>query len=140
MKRRALLLALPATALAQTERRARSVYRCGNTLSDRPCSADAAASAVSFDDPSRADAQAARQRARADAQQAEQLAQERERRERAAAAAPQSLSAPAPSASGAGKGKGKGKSKQAPNRTAGGQSPAKGQRGKRQQRADNQPP
>ncbi|MBN8506933.1 MAG: hypothetical protein J0L58_20900, partial [Burkholderiales bacterium] len=63
MKRRALgLLLLPLLGWAQTERKgSRPIYRCGNTLSDRPCSADATASSVRFDDPSRADAQAARQ-------------------------------------------------------------------------------
>jgi hypothetical protein len=101
MKRRALLLALPACALAQTSKQQSvPIYRCGpggRQISDKPCSADAAASSVRFDEPSEADRRAARDRAKTEAAQAEQLQREREARERQPSPAPQRLSPePAP--------------------------------------------
>ncbi|WP_326538747.1 hypothetical protein [Pseudorhodoferax sp.] len=84
MKRRLLCLALlPTLTPAQTTRQqSRPVYRCGNAVSDRPCRADAPASAVAYDQPSAADQQATRQRSQREAREAEQLQAERERRER----------------------------------------------------------
>lgn len=98
MKRRAFgLLLLPLPGWAQTERKgSRPIYRCGNTLSDRPCSADAAASSVRFDEPSRADAQAARQRAAQDAREAERLQREREAQQAQRGSAAGRLDAPRP--------------------------------------------
>ena len=83
MKRRVLLgwASLCAlTAGAQTRREQRAVYRCGNTVSDRPCAADTPASQVGFDQPSEADRRAAVARARAEKERAD-----REERERLAA-------------------------------------------------------
>lgn len=97
MKRRALLLLLPACALAQTSKQqSATIYRCGpdgRQLSDRPCGPDASASAVRFDEPSRADREATRQRAAREAQEAARLQREREKFERQRSPAPQRLSA-----------------------------------------------
>ncbi len=97
MKRRALLLALPACAIAQTSKQqSATIYRCGpggRQISDRPCGPDAAGSAVRFDEPSKADREATRQRAARDAKEAARLQRERERLERQASPSPQRLSA-----------------------------------------------
>lgn len=143
MKRRALLLALPCLGWAQTERRAQPVYRCGNTVSDRPCSGDATAAPVPFDDPSRADTQAARQRAKDDAKEAKALQKEREKQERQRGAKPQSLSGPSPEPAAPTKRDqrkaGGGKSKPAEKPKGAGQSDAKGKKPTGKQRAANQP-
>lgn len=98
MKRRALLLALPACAIAQTSKKqSATVYRCGpggRQISDRPCGPDAAGSAVRFDEPSSADREATRQRAARDAKEAARLQREREQLEGRASPSPQRLSAP----------------------------------------------
>jgi len=77
-------MALGGGALAQTRREQRPLYRCGNTVSDRPCGPEAQASAVSFDQPSEADRRAAAQRARAEQARTAQQQKEREAAERAA--------------------------------------------------------
>lgn len=77
-------MALGGGALAQTRREQRPIYRCGNTVSDRPCGPEAEASAVGFDQPSEADRRAAAQRARAEQARAAQRQKEREAAERAA--------------------------------------------------------
>jgi hypothetical protein len=90
----AALLALGWTAAeAQSSREQRRVYQCGpGQLSDRPCGPDAAASTLSFDQPSAADRRAAEARYQAEARRAE--AQRRERL-RAEALAYQKRSRPA---------------------------------------------
>jgi hypothetical protein len=99
MKRRALLL-LPAVlpVWAQTTReRSQPVFRCGSEgreLSDRPCSPAAQASSVAFDQPSKADQQAARQRAAQDVKAADALAAERRREEAKATPRPSRLDGP----------------------------------------------
>ncbi|NCT82948.1 MAG: hypothetical protein GXC94_07395 [Comamonadaceae bacterium] len=74
----ALGIALP--AVAQTQTRSAQVYRCGpdgRDLRDSPCPGGSGASSVSFDQPSSADARAARERHLAEARQAAALAQAR---------------------------------------------------------------
>lgn len=96
------LAALAAPALAQTRREQRTLYRCGNTLSDRPCGPEAAGSDVAYDEPSDADRRAALARARAEQQRGAQQAREREAAERAALRAnrpPTAPPAPGPTAS-----------------------------------------
>lgn len=98
MKRRALLLALPACAIAQTSKKqSATIYRCGpggRQISDRPCGPDVAGSAVRFDEPSSADREATRQRAARDAKEAARLQREREQLEKRPSPSPQRLSAP----------------------------------------------
>lgn len=99
MKRRLLLIALPClvgAAGAQTRREQRAVYRCGNTLSDRPCEPEASASAVGFDRPSEADRRAAAERTRAERQRADRLEKDRLSAEREALRANAARPAPAP--------------------------------------------
>ncbi|MBV8034672.1 hypothetical protein [Roseateles sp.] len=67
-------------ALAQTQSRSAQVFRCGpdgRDLRDSPCPDGSGASSVSFDQPSGADVQTARERHLADARQAAALAQAR---------------------------------------------------------------
>ncbi len=78
------LLAAPAVAQAQTHREQRPLYRCGNTLSDRPCAQDATASSVAFDQPSDADRRAAGARTQAEQRRTAQQTREREAAEREA--------------------------------------------------------
>lgn len=98
MKRRVLLLALPACAIAQTSKKqSATIYRCGpggRQISDRPCSPDAAGSAVRFDEPSSADREATKQRAARDAKEAARLQREREEMEGRPSPSAQRLSAP----------------------------------------------
>lgn len=98
MKRRALLLALPACAIAQTSKKqSATIYRCGpggRQISDRPCGPDATGSAVRFDEPSSTDREATRQRAARDAKEAARLQREREQLEGRPSPSPQRLSAP----------------------------------------------
>ncbi len=105
----ALGLLLASSALAQTTTRQAPVYRCGpegRDLRDSPCPGTPAASqAISFDQPSAADARAARERQQADAREAAALAAARRaseaqaRRQRGGATAINTLPPPAPVAS-----------------------------------------
>ncbi|MFN4115309.1 MAG: hypothetical protein ACK4F7_02275 [Inhella sp.] len=121
MKRRALLLALPACAIAQTSKQqSATIYRCdpdGRKFSDRPCGPDAAGSVVRFDQPSSADRDATRQRAARDAKEAARLQREREQLEGQPSPSPQRLSAPPADAAD--------KAPQEPPRKIGGGKPAK---------------
>jgi len=102
----ALGIALP--AVAQTQTRSAQVYRCGpdgRDLRDSPCPGGSGASSVSFDQPSSADARAARERHLAEARQGAELAAARRaseaqaRHQRSQAVGLQSLPPPAQPAS-----------------------------------------
>ena len=73
----ALVIGAALPALGQTQVRRAQVYRCGaegRDLRDSPCPGGAAASSISFDEPSAADSRAARDRHLADSRQAAAMA------------------------------------------------------------------
>jgi hypothetical protein len=78
------LLVITSASQAQTQRKETPIYRCGpegKDLRDAPCPAGGAADTVQFDQPSNADARAARERQQADAREAKQLEKERKAQE-----------------------------------------------------------
>ena len=79
-----LLVTTPASQ-AQTQLKEATVYRCGpdgRDLRDVPCpSGPAKAEAVPYDQPSHADARAARERTKAEAREAQRLGKERKAQE-----------------------------------------------------------
>ncbi|HNN17937.1 MAG TPA: cell envelope integrity protein TolA, partial [Giesbergeria sp.] len=78
-------LVITSASQAQTQRKETPIYRCGpdgRDLRDVPCpSGPAKAEAVPYDQPSHADARAARERTKAEAREAQRLEKERKERE-----------------------------------------------------------
>lgn len=104
------LLVISSASQAQTQRKETPIYRCGpegRELRDAPCPAGGAADTVQFDQPSSADARAARERQQSDAREARRLEKERKAQEardlkanaRATVIGPQSAASAASSAS-----------------------------------------
>ncbi|MDN3922389.1 hypothetical protein [Roseateles violae] len=84
----ALAMALAGGAIAQTQTRSATIYRCGpdgRDLRDSPCpgsaKASGAAQQIEYQQPSAADAKAARSQAAAEAKRAGQMEQQRKQRE-----------------------------------------------------------
>ena len=79
------LLVITSASQAQTQRKETPIYRCGpdgRDLRDVPCpSGPAKAETVPYDQPSHADARAARERTKAEAREAQRLEKERKAQE-----------------------------------------------------------